>query len=192
MGSEVLWGHQPGSLSLPAVLPAGCLGPCWRLILRTRTWWVLEGLFWFRFWEGGGACISSQLPPALPSLCCGLQVPHCIPGGAWHPLKNNLPCLSIALFSNRSRRAAVEVVAGCLYLLSLHAPTHEPCGGGQQSQSTIRCILTQLCILAVGFLCLKSVTGKGSRLAAEGARCTAWDPPQPRDCGAACPQLSHH
>lgn len=39
----MLWGHQPGSLSLPA----GCLGPCWRPVLHTRTWWVLEGLFWF-------------------------------------------------------------------------------------------------------------------------------------------------
>lgn len=35
---------------------------------------------------------------------------------------------------------------------------------------------TQLCVPAVGFICSKSFMGKGSWPAAEGARCTAWDP----------------
>ena len=129
--------------------------------MHTRTWWVLEGLFWSRFWEGEGGGVSSQLLSAPISLCRGL---HRAPRGAWHPWKSDLPRPSTAWVGNRSLGVCPS------------APTPKPRGGGggQRSWSTLRCLLTQLRVLWVSF-CSRSCVGKGCGLAAEGARCSAWD-----------------
>lgn len=91
--------------------------------------------------EGGDESLPSSHLPALPcAMGCGCHTAFLeVPVTPW---KNNFLCPSVAQFSICSHRAAVEVAVGCLHLLSLHDPTRKPCGGGQWSWSTVRCLLT--------------------------------------------------